>query len=81
MALRISRLDLVNVADRRRKRGKVGFPRRLTNSKTRGHTNKLEKNMTVLAQTVITDSNSIIVLFTINKMLLEYYAAAYFITL
>jgi hypothetical protein len=59
MASRISRLDLVNVADRRKKRGKVGFPHRLTNSKTRGHTNKLEKNMT--AQAVITDSNSIIV--------------------
>jgi hypothetical protein len=73
MASRISRLDLVNVADRTRKRGKVGFPHRLANS--------IEKNMTVLAQAVITNSNSIIVLFTINKMLLEYHAAAYFITL
>jgi hypothetical protein len=67
VASRISRLDLVNVADRRRKRGKVGFPHRLTNSKTRGHTNKLEKNMTVLAQAVITDSNSISALFIIYK--------------
>jgi hypothetical protein len=69
MASRINRLDLVNVADRRRKRGKVGFPHRLTNGKARGHTNKLEKNMTVLTQAVITDS--IIVLFTINKMYLN----------
>jgi hypothetical protein len=60
MASRISRLDLVNVADRRSNRGKVGFPHRLTNGKTRGYMNKLEKNMTVLAQAVITDSSSII---------------------